>query len=845
MRLISLIALFHKIGFRDDVREEVEALCKIAKCSYQDFIDAIRLVKDSPGFVVQAGRYWYVTPEIVARVLFCEGWERWVNGDPETFLSGLTEHLQQQLIDRAGKLGREEVRVVLASFFRRWFDRLTVRDLANLRVASLAASVIETRPEEYLPKLRSVIDSSEAEDLTEARGDWNGATWGPRRTLVWLLERLVSFPEFFDDCEACLFRLALHETEPQIGNNATAIWQSLFSIYLSGTATPFQKRIGVLRDRMLSQDLDDVRLAFRGLSQAFEGPSGHVIGPPAVAGRLRPHDWQPASQHEKRLCYEAAVILCGEYLSSRDGDRRSLAFNLLVEHIGTVLREGFLDETARLLTPASLRADEARRLVNAVDEFLAFEEQIGRDRSSEQAVRYIQKVCCWANTLRPSDFDGKLRSVCARDPWDNRFAKDARNQSDEIDELANQIRLNPSRLLPHLDWLASHEARSAERLGFSLGRIDENFASGEAIFNQAVRWRTASLLRGYIRGLVFAQRAPSQEILRLTAELEATCPEMAVDILVYGGDSFDGLNRSLRLVESKAVSPRFLASFAMGIGRRELTADEVGMLLTYLADDRVATDADVARAGVRFLFTHLMFEKRRSPASSCLERDDIRSRAWWLVERALPHVESQLSQEWSHIVEQLATHDLDRAAILLGQALLSENLGLRKQAQEQLIKLASIDPDVVMEGFGQALLDPIHGWRLQIPVLRDLAARLSSRSVVTWAQKHGIKAARAIARHLPRPHIDEEGHAVVPEVLDVILRDYDDDQVFNNFIAGVHSGESWWGDASEQFRREAEEATRFLRHRNHRIREWARREIDSRTQMAECEEREHAERVLP
>src|SRR5260370_35111212 len=86
-----------------------------------------------------------------------------------------------------------------------------------------------------------------------------GAQWGPRRTLVWLFERLVSFPQYFDDCEASLFRLALEESEPQIGNNATAIWANLFSIYLSGTPTPFRKRFPLTEKRPPTPILAEAR----------------------------------------------------------------------------------------------------------------------------------------------------------------------------------------------------------------------------------------------------------------------------------------------------------------------------------------------------------------------------------------------------------------------------------------------------------------------------------------------------------------------------------------------------------------------------------------------------------
>jgi hypothetical protein len=843
--LVSLLSLFHKVGFKDEVQADIETLSKIVKKSRQDFVDAVRFVRESPGFVVQAGRYWYITPEIVAHVLFDEGWKQWVESNLESFLNGLSDHLRQHLIERAGRFGGEEVRSALASFFRAWFHELTARDLADPRKASLAAAVTESSPEEYLPKLRDVIDRAQSAELMNIRGEWNGAqgAWGPRRTLVWLLEKVIAFPDFFEDCEACLFRLAVHETESAIGNSATEIWRNLFCVDLSGTAVSFQQRLNILKDRISSPSLDEARLAFRGLSRVFDGPSGHIVGPPEVAGRLRPRDWQPASSEEGLACYRAAVTLCGESMASKDTDRRSLAFELLVDHMDFFLTGVFLDEITKVLTSSALQEDEARKLLNAVDEFLAFQEESGGDRINERAIRYIQEVRHWANSFRPSEFDGKLRSVCARDPWDKRFANDPRTERDEADELAAQIQLDPLCLLPHVDWLASHEARSAERLGFALGRIDDSFACGKMIFEHAIRWRVAPLVRGYVRGLVFAGHTPTNEILTLMNDVESACPEMAVDILGYGGDSFDALSRVIRLVESGTVSPRFLATFARGIGLRSLTVDEVGQLLHYFIDSTDTTDAHSVQAGVRFVYTYLMLEKQRSPVS-CLEVDEIRSRAWRLVEEALPLVEGQLSYQWSQVVEQLTKYDLGRAARLFGQTLLSESGTLERQGQKQLSNLASQNPEAVMEGFGHALLDPKQGWRLQVRVLRDLVGSMSTQSVIAWVREHGLEAARAIARHLPCPYLDDEGRPVVPEVLDVILREYDDDQVFTNFSAGAYSGEFWYGDASEQFRRKAEDARRFLKHSNRRIRKWARQEIDDRTRMADREELEHAEQAL-
>jgi hypothetical protein len=828
--LVSFLALFHKVGFQGEVRTDVEVLAKIANCNWQDFINTVRVVREVPGFVVQAGRYWYVTPEIVARALFLEGWRHWVESDLSAFFEALPPRLVQQLVERVAIFGGEEVRDQLATFFRRWFGRLTIEDLADSGMTSLASSIIESRPEEYLAKLRVIIDGGEAGDLIKIKGDWTGTEWGPRRTLISLLEKLVAFPDFFEDCEACLFRLALHENEPHIG---TEIWCNLYSVSLSGTAAPFEQRFRILKDRTLSSSLDEPRLAFRGLDRVFAPPSGHIIGPPEIAGRLRPRDWEPASLEEERGCYLTALNLCGEHIARGDPDRRSLAFDVLIGHMFFLLKIGFLDAIAGVIAPLSLREGEARGLVNAVDRFLEVAEQVGRDRAD---------IRRWVDSIRPSDFDGKLRAVCARKLWDKRFVDDPLTQRDEADELAAQIQVDPSLLPPHLDWLAGNEARSAERLGFALGRIDEGFVFGEMIFKQAIQSGAAPLLRGYVRGLLFSQRRPTEPLLHLMRELEAAHPKMAVDILVFGGDDYDALNRVIQLVESQTVSPRFLASFARGIGRRDLSVEEVGRLLPYF----VQADGDTARAGVKFLAAVLLFEERRSQ-SSCLEKETVRSHAWRLIEGALPYIEGQLFYDWLEVVELLAKYDALRAANLLGQALMSESLDFEIHAQEQLAGLAAENSHAVMEGFGSVLLYHPHRWRLQIGVrvLRDLVIRISPQVVLGWVRKHGLDAARAIARHLPRPFLDDEGHPIVPEVLDVILREYDDDEVLNNFSAGVHSGEFWWGDRSEQFRREAEDARQFLKHPNRRIRQWARLEIDQRTHMAEWLERELAERALP
>ncbi|HUE15289.1 MAG TPA: hypothetical protein VMR25_14055, partial [Planctomycetaceae bacterium] len=505
---------------------------------------------------------------------------------------------------------------------------------------------------------------------------------------------------------------------------------------------------------------------------------------------------------------------------------------------------GMLEELRQIITPKCLTEDESRKLLHTVEEFLTHEQARAEAHVGPAYARYLDEIREWSQQFRPNDFAGRLRDVCARSPWDRRFDRDTTNAKDETADLAASILQQPALLAAELDWLAGSEAQSAEMLGFALGRIDTLGDCGRMIFEHAIAHKAAPLLRGYIRGMVHADRLPTEDLLSLMAKLESVYPELAIDVLSYAGDNFDALNRILGLVDAKRVSARYLANLARGLGRRELTPVEVDRLIPYFTRAAATGDADTVLAGVRFLSTYLLFESRHS-AVTCLTSDATRCLAWQLVESVLPYLASHSGSEWARILKKLAAFDADRASRLLAQALLAEDVAFQHEAARELSELAEASPKSAMAGFGWALLDSERGWILQVAVYRDLVGTLPSEIVLAWVREHGIEAARAIARHMPLPHLDEAGNPVVPNVLDSLFREYDDDKVFVNFLGGSRSGEAWWGNGGAQFRRSAEYAKKFLDHPNCRIREWAKNEINYRLKLAELEDQEHEERLLP
>ena len=100
--------------------------------------------------------------------------------------------------------------------------------------------------------------------------------------------------------------------------------------------------------------------------------------------------------------------------------------------------------------------------------------------------------------------------------------------------------------------------------------------------------------------------------------------------------------------------------------------------------------------------------------------------------------------------------------------------------------------------------------------------------VRSWLDRVGKRGARVLARHLPPPALTETGGPGGPPLTEFVLSRFeDDDEVFQEFLAGTHAGQVYSGDIPAQHEEEAETARRFLGHPLRRVREWAVAEVQS------------------
>lgn len=828
----SVIAMFSRVGFAEDTADDLATLVGFTQISEQNFKRHVSAIRETPGFVVQAGRYWYVTPEIVARILFAIGWKRWVEPDIRLFLHGLNEDLFKAFQEQTRKLAGKKEGEQLAIFFRNWICQLTLSSFEDPLNAQVLETLVEANPEQHLPLLTGLIVNSSDDELAVLDScSHQGST--PRRRIVWMLERLVVFADFFDDCEACLFRLARFESEEGIGNNATGVWKSLFSIYLSGTEASFEDRFRRLESYLVSDEESVIKLAYAALYDGTGKNIGRPLPPAAIAGRLRPQDWRPKDAKEALECHQRIFSAVQAQLGMSPL-HRSNALRYVCRKLLYYCQIGLADTVIEFASIADLTPEERVLFLHAAESCQDF-----LHRSPPGADSEWEKINSWVESLRPSDFSGRLRDICSREFWDSRFTDSSSAGAGELMTLAIEILKNQSLLSNELDWLDSPEALSAERLGAALGKEDVGFLFSDLLFRRAAEGWNVSLLSGYIRGITNREQELPVTVLELMTELEKRQPRIAAQLLPVAGEKFDALERMIRLIEDQSVPATILRPLTSFYGDRLLTIEEVKTVLPYLVAKNAPDAISVAIEFAWIKSVHL-----RKGQQHLFEDSVVRSLVFDALERGIDSIEPQNAYSWCEVTKELAEYDAPRATAILAGVLLGEVRRGHHEASDALQELAPKYSDAVMQAFGEALRDREYGWKMQVSEYRDIVDQLSDESVIRWVEEYGEEGAKLIARHLSPPYINDQDEPVVPEKLNFVLSRFPTPDVLNAFCAGAMSGHVWCGYAADQFRNEACDARRFLRSDSFGIREWAKREIASKESMAVREDREFAERAV-
>jgi hypothetical protein len=817
---VEAISFLKRVKYRGQSPTELDHICRITGTDRAKLEKNLDSIKEAPGFVERGPLYYRVTPHLVALIAFESAWKRWAEKDPAKFLAKLPDEIQESFLERVAEGRNQEVRDTVRNFFRRFADSLTPANLVDVELVNKFVKLIETDPATYFPLLQRLVHSATREELTGAP-DWALGSWGPRRQLVWLAERFAQFPEFFGPAEDVLYVLATSECEENISNNATRVWQQLFRMTLSGTAIPLSSRLDVLNSRLHAATDQTADLNAGALEEILSFHGSRIVGPPVVAGRLVPPEWNPSAQQVKDVVVSGLLFI----LRAFDVPLRSLAEKaklVLLREVDSLVRRGWIDVVKPIVATSQLDENDRARLVSDLKGISAWGKH---PEGVAHPEAYSRKIDDWIAELRPVSLHARLVEAVAAASWDH-FGVENEWES-ALKALATELSGDEHLLESEIDWLTSADPKSAFELGHALGGLDPTGRLLGLIARRS-EGREAGLARGYIAGLLYVAGGDPGPVNEILDSLQIKDPAFAFQLSLAGGQKVHVFDRAVELIRAGRLPVYVLRNFVYWVGSVATTNEQVAIALeAFLPNaregDRNSADAIIDFIGMRLhsgRFNDLL-SVRRDLVWDCLEAFTAHPgrEAFW----------------WGKALQAVASDDPRRAIRLACRALVGESFEVRDQASKLLGGWASTYPNDVMSEVGSLMLDPAGGiafFLRKFPVFIALPLDV----VTAWLETARLEGAQKIARHLPAPHLDAAGQPVVPELTAWVLTRFEtDDRVFHEFCAGVHSYQMYGGDIAAAHESEAERARKFFDYPLRRIREWARSEYEGAKRLAEMQ----------
>jgi hypothetical protein len=819
---LMVLSLVERCGVAGNLFPELERLCALVHLDDpKDVRERLYRMQKTNGLVGRAGRQLYVTPTPVAMACFQAAWSRWAEDDPKEFLEAFPQDHIQSFLARISRAPGEVGKVVNA-YFRNWEISRGGEIFTNADETERLLLLVRANPDQMVPRLHKLVLNATAEQL--------GVTYGGgRRSLVVDAGEIAAFQQWFSFAEEILFTLALHESEPGIGNNATEMWCGLFTI-LSYVFSPFDERLKIIQERLRKADTATRVLCVKALDSALDQRRVHMIGGETYGNRIAPNPWRPKSWEEYDSHIKACLGMLTGLSSDQDEKVRKEATRSLIQSIRSLVFQGFGDPVKE---GAGNLPRHVRPILRAeLREFLLLNNSEHSPHNEVEKKQRSEFVEQWLAELASPETHDRLVEELGQDPWEHSIEETA--WGDRIRELAAHLLRHEEEFDQELAWLSSEEAKSSAEFGMQLGALDESLKFLDRIVTVSRSTRNSNLARGYFTGVSQAAnpKLPSDTARaiqeRLNAALDrfwAEDPVLGFNVMLPSGDFVHSFNRAISAVNEGTIPAAFLRAFAAWNGPRHTSPKEARVAAQTLLAAAGREDRKAAETGLEFIVFLLM---RTSDAEDRLEwlqrvfQDKSLNVIFGLLERAALNVRRQTSR-FAEIFVRVLPADPDRATSILIQMMGSEEYEVLEIAAGLFSSVAALRPQQLMDGIGEIMLAKDRSLSF---LFRKLPVVLLPEDVIIqWLEKYGLEGARILAGHVPGPFIGNQGPELHP-VSRYILEKYgNDDVVYSAWVTGMHSGHAFAGSIADYTERQASSAKPFLSFPIEAVRRWARDRI--------------------
>ncbi len=808
------------VGVAEEAIGEVTALATFFG-KHQDEVLSAAEVAHKCGLGIRTRRFFEATPRALAARLFeSYVWPR---------IRDRLDEFGRAVIGQSGRLGkrflercedcaspaREEVMARLGDYFLRALHGADISVLASREASRLFQEWAEFDPSRGLGWLRREVDRATPEQLRALDGepDRSGG-WRGRRQLVWLCQNLASFAEHFEDCEAILFRLALHETEPSIGNNSTITWQSLYWPGLGGTSKPFNERLPILIRRLGDATIEQIPLVLAGAVGCIDHRGiGLPIPAAIVGGRVAPKPWRPETWgqlHALRLAAAHEILLAVRRMNK---ERWQSAVLFLSKHVRIFGHPTVLQELKRSFSAFNIDESLRLSLLVQLESYLDLLRSIPLNENQRPLVPILEQ---WVRELTPDDLPSRMRSLIVQNYWSHRVDEDRQAR---YDRLADELIQAENVFRTSGEWLGSPEAKSAGQLVWTIGRRDNDGRLSGII----QEWLGAGLFGLVVTNYLGGLAARNNELPSVWAtKLDAAAvlhPEVVASVTALADVSGRGFERLTGLADRLAApASRFMRPLAFGNWLQALT--EAQRIVALDALKRLADSGDNEATSVGMDLIRMWEHVHKAPIGP-----DMAPVALSLAS-SLP-VGLGDFHDWHEVLLALSSFYPRQVSGLMTDFLTTPgNVGKWSDGEVVAVfsRAASFDPAAVMEVVGASVLDPKRRTIYGVAVIHGLFESIGVKHVSEWVAQHGEDALPWLARHFQSPYLDKDGRPALPPLTEWLFRDHENHQkAFEWFCMG--RSDRVFSEVDVDPTQKRTQMQPFLSHELRRVREWAEYEI--------------------
>jgi len=452
--------------------------------------------------------------------------------------------------------------------------------------------------------------------------------------------------------------------------------------------------------------------------------------------------------------------------------------------------------------------------------------------STEEKEKRAAFLEAWIDELASPDIHDRLIEEVGPESW-SRHLEQA-NWEARMNELAAHLLEHENDFENELPWLSSERARSAYEFGVQLGRLDKKLLLLDRIVRAVYLKQQPNFARGYFGG-VSEKTLP--ELKSVDAELKRTSlnasldeiwskdPVLGFHVMTPSGDFVNSFNRAILAVREKRIPARFLRVFGAWNGPRHTLPQEARLATETLLVAARDGQEDAAETGIEFLVFLLMRTDDSVDKLKWLQtlfNDELLDVAFGLLEKSAP--KSQKPSHWfSHMFARLLPANPDRAVSILIGLMKSDDYEASRTAANLFSSVAAVRPQEFMDGIGALMLSDEQNYNFlfrKFPVVS-----LREDVIFNWLGKHGVKGARMLARHVPRPFVGSNGPDLNSVTRFILDQFGDDEGVFSNWVAGMYDGQVFTGSIASHVQQRASMAEPFINFPIQAVQRWAQNEI--------------------